>query len=125
MVSAHADGMLSVYPLPSPFNGAGGGPEADVDASCPEPGGSMHSWQPRAARVRAHRGGLVAAAALVPGRGAGAGHAGAHAAPCEKPLARNQRSRQRTPSARAPAWGLALEPVSPGPRPCAPLPTRS
>jgi hypothetical protein len=67
MVTAHADGTLHVYPLPSPRNGAAGAQGAETDASCPTPGGDAASWRPRAARIKAHRGGLVGATALVSG----------------------------------------------------------
>ena len=78
LVAAHADGLLRVFPLPSPANGADGCGSGDgdgdgncdaagggVDASCPRVGGDVRVWAPRVAVVRAHKGGLLGVAAMV------------------------------------------------------------
>lgn len=68
MVAAHADGVLRVFPLPSPSNGAAGGDGAGAagcDPSCPRVLGDVPRWAPRVAAVRAHKGALVSATSLV------------------------------------------------------------
>jgi len=67
MVTAQSDGMLKIFPFPAPHNGAGGAAGSAVDVSCPIPGGDVHQWQPRSASVRAHKGTLTSATALVCG----------------------------------------------------------
>lgn len=68
-MTAQADGLLRIFPLPSPLNGAGcGGARPALDASCPVPGGDVYKWAPRVASVRAHKGGLTGATSLVSAR---------------------------------------------------------